>query len=45
MTFYAGITILTELIMLAMTIHVCTHSAFTKQQKVWFLLTFAAVMA
>ncbi len=44
MTFYAGITILTELIMLAMTIHVCTHSAFTKQQKVWFLLTFAAVM-
>ena len=45
MTFYTGITILTELIMLAMTIHVCSHSAFTKQQKVWFLLTFAAVMA
>ncbi len=45
MTFYAGITILTELIMLAMNIHVCSHSAFTKEQKVWFLLTFPAVMA
>ncbi|MBQ6678090.1 MAG: hypothetical protein IJM71_08590, partial [Clostridia bacterium] len=44
MTFFAGITLLTELIMLAMTIHVCSHSAFTKTQKVWFILTFAAVM-
>ncbi|MCR5136558.1 MAG: HD domain-containing protein [Oscillospiraceae bacterium] len=44
MTFYTCITILTELIMLAMMIHVCTHSAFTKSQKKWFLLTFAAVM-
>ena len=45
MTFYTGITILTELIMLAMTLHVRSHSAFSKQQKLWFLLTFAAVMA
>ncbi len=45
MTFYTGITILTELIMLAMTIHVRSHSAFSKPQKLWFLLTFAAVMA
>ncbi len=44
MTFYLCITILTELIMLAMTIHVRSHSAFTGQQKLWFLLTFAAVM-
>lgn len=44
MTFYTGITILAELFMLAMTIHVRSHSAFTKQQKIWFLLTFAAVM-
>ena len=44
MTFYTCITILTELIMLAMTIHVRGHSAFTKGQKFWFLLTFAAVM-
>ncbi len=45
MTFYACITILTELIMLAMTVHVRSHSAFTRTQKLWFLLTFAAVMA
>ena len=45
MSFYTGITILTELIMLAMTIHVRSHSAFTKPQKIWFLLTFAAIMA
>lgn len=45
MSFFAGITLLTELIMLALTIHVCSHSAFTKTQKVWFILTFAAIMA
>lgn len=45
MSFFAGITLLIELIMLALTIHVCSHSAFTKTQKVWFILTFAAIMA
>ncbi len=32
----------TELMMLAMTLHVVNYSGFTKVQKAWFLLTFAA---
>ena len=44
MTFYTAITILTELLMLAMTLHVLHYSGFTKVQKAWFLLTFGAVM-
>ncbi len=44
MTFYTGMTILTELFMLAMTIHVVRYSGFTKTQKTWFLLTFDTIM-
>ena len=44
MTIYAGITLLTELFMLAMTIHVIQYPGFTRVQKVWFLLTFLTVM-
>jgi hypothetical protein len=44
MTFYAGIAILTELFMLAMSIHVIRYSGISKKQKTWFLLTFLTVM-
>lgn len=44
MTFYTAIIMLTELIMLAMTLHVLHYSGFTKQQRLWYILTFLAVM-
>ena len=44
MTFYAGAIILTELMMIAMTLHVLYYSGFTKLQKTWFLLTFGSIM-
>ena len=44
MTFYANVIILTELMMVAMTLHVVHYSGFTKEQKLWYLLTFGSVM-
>ena len=44
MTFYTGITILTELFMLAMSIHVTRYSGISRTQKLWFLLTFLCIM-
>ena len=44
MDIYAWIIILTELLMIAMTLHVVHYSEFTKEQKTWYLLTFASVM-
>jgi HD-GYP domain-containing protein (c-di-GMP phosphodiesterase class II) len=44
MTFYTSIILLTELLMIAMTIHVLHYSGFTKVQKTWYLLTFIDVM-
>ncbi|MBR3016958.1 MAG: HD domain-containing protein [Clostridia bacterium] len=44
MTFYTGLTILTELFMLAMSLHVMRYSGISKSQKTWFLLTFLTVM-
>ena len=44
MTFYMGITILTELLMIAMTIHVLNYTGFTRRQKEWFILTFASII-
>ncbi len=44
MTFYLCATILIELMMLAMMLHVIRYTGFTRQQKVWFILTFASVM-
>ena len=44
MTDYSSITLLTSLLMLAMTIHVLTYSGFNKQQKVWFIVTFLSIM-
>ncbi|MCR4561864.1 MAG: HD domain-containing protein [Bacilli bacterium] len=44
MNFYSWCTILTELMMIAMILHVVRYSGFTKQQKGWFLATFIAIM-
>ena len=44
MTFYSSLIMLTELMMLAMTLHVIGYSGFTKRQKAWYILTFASVM-
>ena len=44
MDFYSNIIILTELLMLAMTLHVIFYSGFTKSQKVWYILTFLSIM-
>ncbi|MBO4428641.1 MAG: hypothetical protein J5832_01670, partial [Clostridia bacterium] len=43
-SFYTSIIILTELMMLAMTIHVLNYSGFTREQKMWFVITFISVM-
>ena len=44
MNFYTSATILIELLMIAMTLHVINYSGFTRQQKAWFIMTFASVM-
>lgn len=44
MTFYTGVTILTELMMIAMSFHVLHYSGFTKTQKSWYLITFISIM-
>ena len=36
MTFYTGLTILVELFMLAMIIHVMRYSGISKSQRAWF---------
>ena len=44
MTLYTGTIILTELLMLAMSLHVFTYKGFTGRQKFWFLITYFTVM-
>ena len=44
MTFYVCATLLLELMMLAMLLHVVLYAGFTRKQKIWFILTFASVM-
>lgn len=44
MSLYASLILLTELLMLAMTIHVITYPGFTRVQKNWYLCTFIAIM-
>ena len=44
MTFYMSIMLITELLMIAMTLHVINYSGFNRRQKNWFLTTFFAVM-
>lgn len=43
-SFYMCAIILTELMMIAMCVHVIHYSGFTKTQKTWYLLTFASTM-
>ena len=44
MTLYTGTIILTELLMLAMSLHILTYKGFTRRQKFWFLITYTTVM-
>lgn len=44
MTLYMSATILTALLMIAMTLHVIHYSGFTKEQKTWYIITFVAIM-
>ena len=41
--YYLCFTILSLLLMIAMTVHVLHYSGFTRIQKIWFILTFAAI--
>ena len=41
---YMWVIILTELMMLAMTLHVLYYSGFKKTQKIWYLFTFLSIM-
>ena len=41
--FYLAATIITILLMIAMTVHVVGYSGFNRTQKTWFIATFAAV--
>ena len=42
--YYCFSILLTELIMIAMTIHVAKYNGFTKNQKLWYILTFVTVI-
>ena len=44
MSFYTSTIIITELMMISMTLHVLHYSGFTKQQRNWYILTFVAIM-
>ena len=44
MDFYLSIVILTELLMLTMSVHVFFYRGFNKAQKGWFLATFITIM-
>ncbi|MCR5113577.1 MAG: HD domain-containing protein [Acholeplasmatales bacterium] len=43
MTFYSSVFVLTEVMMIAMTLHVFFYTGFTKVQKAWFILTFGTI--
>ena len=44
MTYYASAVIITELMMIAMILHVLAYSGFQRVQKAWYILTFVSVM-
>ena len=44
MTFYMCLIIITELVMIAMTLHVIKYVGFTKEQKSWYIVTFVSIM-
>ena len=43
MNFYGSTILITELLMLAMTLHVLNYSGFDKRQKIWYILTFGSI--
>ncbi len=43
-TFYVWAIVITELLMIAMIIHVIHYSGFTRTQKKWYGLTFSAIL-
>jgi HD-GYP domain-containing protein (c-di-GMP phosphodiesterase class II) len=44
MTFYLSTVILTEFMMLAMMVHVIRYNGFKRREKIWYILTFSAIM-
>ena len=44
MTIYSSVILLTELMMMAMVIHVVHYSGFTRSEKGWYVATFSAIM-
>ena len=44
MTFYISITIIAEVLLLTMILHVVNYSGFVKRQKIWYILTFSCIM-
>ena len=44
MTIYSSVILLTELMMMAMMIHVIRYSGFTRSEKGWYVATFTAIM-
>ncbi len=44
MNFYAVLIILSELLMLTMTLHVVGYSGFTIERKAWYIITFVSIM-
>ena len=44
MTFYLSITLITEVLMLTMIMHIVGYSGFTKSQRTWYILTFVCIM-
>ena len=42
--FYLSIIVFTELMMVAMILHVARYKGFTREQKVWYLMTFASII-
>ena len=44
MNYFAAVVVITELLMLAMLVHVLLYKGFNKTQKTWFVATFSAIM-
>ncbi len=44
MSLYSGVILLTELMMLTLTVHVFHYSGFTREEKKWYLMTFLSIM-
>ena len=44
MNFFSAVVVITELLMLAMLVHVLLYKGFNKMQKAWFIATFASIM-